>query len=184
MGIMQCCFSPDGIKLAASAMDDKHTIGVWDWEAGKTIATGPGTRGNILSLEFNNDSTTIVACAVKEVGFCTFAGGKLIKKTGTGMRPPTSVLCSAYDAQGTLYTGMFSGKIAVWSGNAVTKELPAHTARCNSLFFSNGQLISGGNDGVVITWTAASGTLTEVSRIDLKNPTIRSNRPMATSVYK
>jgi hypothetical protein len=33
MGIMQVCFSPDGTKVAASSMDDKHTIGIWEWEA-------------------------------------------------------------------------------------------------------------------------------------------------------
>jgi len=77
---------------------------------------------------------------------------------------------------------MFSGEIAVWAGNTISKKLPAHTARCNSLSFANGQLTSGGNDGQVIIWTAASGALTKVKSFDLKDPKIRSNRPMATSV--
>jgi len=78
---------------------------------------------------------------------------------------------------------MFSGEIAVWSGNTISKKLPAHTARCNSLHFSNGQMISGGNDGAVHIWTAASGALTKVKSFDLKDPKIRSMKPMATSVW-
>lgn len=59
-GVMQVAFSNDGKYLAASAMDDEHCVAVYEWAAKpKTgqalvpIASGKGTRANILSLGFN-----------------------------------------------------------------------------------------------------------------------------------
>lgn len=59
-GIKCVAFSPNGQYLAASAFDDDHTIAIYDWaakpktgEALKPIASGKGTRANILSLGFN-----------------------------------------------------------------------------------------------------------------------------------
>ena len=90
-GVMQVCFSNDGKYLAASAMDDDHTIAVYDitkqpktGQAWAPIASGKGTRANILSLGFSTDNTTIVATCVKEVNFFTFAGGVIKGQKGTG----------------------------------------------------------------------------------------------------
>ena len=60
-GIKNVAFSPDGKLLAASAMDDDHTIAIYEWQTKlkpgqtyKPIATGKGTRAVIMSLGFNS----------------------------------------------------------------------------------------------------------------------------------
>jgi hypothetical protein len=78
---MHLAFSNDGKFLVASAMDDDHSIAIYEWEAkakpGVTIKPifGKGTRANILSLGFNPTGDKIVATCVKELSFFTFAGG-------------------------------------------------------------------------------------------------------------
>lgn len=81
---MHVAFSQDGKYLAASAMDDDHSVAIYDWKAPlKTgvaispIAVGKGTRANILSLGFSPDGQKVVATCVKEVSFFTWAGGVL-----------------------------------------------------------------------------------------------------------
>ena len=71
-------FSQDGKYIAASAMDDDHSIAVYEWNAPlkpgqaiKPLAFGKGTRANILSLGFSPDAQTVVATCVKEVDFFT-----------------------------------------------------------------------------------------------------------------
>lgn len=90
-GIKNLAFSPNGKYLAGSAFDDDHTIAIYDWqskpktgEALKPIASGKGTRANILSLGFNPTSDQLVATCVKEVNFFTFDGGLIKGKKGTG----------------------------------------------------------------------------------------------------
>jgi microtubule-associated protein-like 6 len=78
-GIKNIAFSSDGKFLAASAFDDDHSIAVYQWNAKlkpgetcKPLASGKGTRANILSLGFNPQNNQIIATAVKEVVFFTF----------------------------------------------------------------------------------------------------------------
>ena len=90
-GIKNLAFSKDGKLLAASAFDDDHCIAVYQLgqtlKPGQTvapIATGKGTRAQILSLGFNPQGTELVGTCVKEVDFFSFAGGLIKKKVGTG----------------------------------------------------------------------------------------------------
>lgn len=50
----------------------------------KPIASGKGSKANILSLGFNPAGNQLVATAVKEVSFFTFDGGVVKGKKGTG----------------------------------------------------------------------------------------------------
>jgi hypothetical protein len=95
-GIKTVAFSADGKYLAASAFDEDHTIAIYDWkvklkpgEAYKPIASGKGTRANILSLGFNPAGNMLIATAVKEVNFFTFDGGIIKGKKGTGWNANT-----------------------------------------------------------------------------------------------
>jgi hypothetical protein len=135
-GIKTLAFSNNGKYLAATALDDYHCVAVYEWNAPlkagqsiKPIATGKGTRANILSLGFNSADDMIVATCIKEVCFITFNNGviKCSKGSGWGKNPIEAVLCQA-SIDGTLFTGTFSGSILQWSGKTITSSsLKAHT---------------------------------------------------------
>ena len=83
-------------------MDDDHTVAIYDWqkvlkpgETIKPLASGKGTRANIMSLGFNPSGDTLIATAIKEVNFFTYAGGILTaaKGTGWGTNPQEAVIC-------------------------------------------------------------------------------------------
>jgi len=129
-GIKTICFSNDGKKIAASAMDDEHNIAVYELkqlkagESLKPIAAGKGTRANILSLGFGPADDVLVATCVKEVNFFTFAGGAIKGKRGTGWGTagPESVLCQAF-VDDTLITGMYSGFLILWKGASCSGKI-------------------------------------------------------------
>jgi len=81
------------------------------------LASGKGTRANILSLGFSPDNSTVVATCVKEVSFFTFQGGLIKGKKGTGWgtKPAQTVMCQTY-MDNTLVTGGFSGDLILWNG--------------------------------------------------------------------
>jgi hypothetical protein len=152
-------------------MDDSHNIAVFEWEkapatgkAIKPIATGKGPRANVLSLGFNATSDQVIATCVKEVSFFTFAGGAIKGSKGSGWgRSGAETTTSQALVGNTLFTGLFSGEIASWSGSSISKRTKAHTQRVNALYANArdgaDQLVSGGQDGKVIIWKATGTAL-------------------------
>ena len=192
MGIKTLAFSPDGKYLAASALDDKHEVAVWDWEAPSKagqphapIAHGNGSRANILSLGFNPASNQIIATCVKEVVFMSFSGGVIKGKKGSGWGNTGGETTPSQAFVGdTLFTGLYSGEIAAWSGTSLSKRNKAHGGRVNSLYSSASmpnKLLSGGHDGLVILWAVNGTGLTQEKQFSLKEASIRSMNPAATS---
>lgn len=78
-GIGNCCISPDGRIVAANALDDYHTVCVYDVDAAieakkninsKTtglVSSGRCTRAEILHLKFHPTEKLIIAACMKEI---------------------------------------------------------------------------------------------------------------------
>jgi len=109
-----------------------------------------------MSLGWNATSDVVIATAVKQVVFFTFADGKLRnqKGTGWGTTPADTVLCQA-TCGNNLFTGHHTGEIISWNGSSIAKRQKSHTAKVASLFTNDAGtvLISGGGDGIVSTWS-------------------------------
>jgi WD40 repeat protein len=207
-GIKHIAFSPDGLLLAASAMDEKHSLVVYNWESPeidfkphRPLATGFGPGEAILSIGFDLDNTTLIVTCVKAVWFFTFANGVMKGTRGLGwknchLRPETT-LCHCFHGE-SLFTGFFSGHIGRWTGQTLKKAVKAHTGKVNSLYsnFLSGsgankivsganKIVSGGNDGKVITWNVHhDGNLKQAQVFDLAATAIRSMWPKAISVCR
>ena len=180
-GVCQLAFSNNGRYLAGAAADDYHCVAIYDWnecrilsksspsksKSGGLVATGQVSRANILSLVFNPADDMLVATAVKEVNFISFAGGllKASKGIGWGSTRQQAVLCAAYIGT-ALVTGSFNGQLLVWRGRKLEQVLKAHTGCVNCIWplGKGAGFLTGGNDGLIITWNA---DLTIASKINV-----------------
>jgi len=166
-GIRNVCFSNDGKKIAACALDEQHTIAIYDVEKAilskqnpnkknnddGLISTGKLARTPIFDLKFDLTDKTIIAAGLKEIYFMSFEGGILKKskgvwdKTGT----PQSALTVGFVETHTI-TGMFKGQLLVWNKNRLTSSVQGHTGPVTAMVTRKGAtkgLITGGRDGVI-----------------------------------
>lgn len=108
-----------------------------------------------MSLGWNATSDIVIATAVKQVVFFTFANGKLknTKGSGWGKQPADTVLTQAHCGN-TMFTGHHSGEIISWTGSSISKRQKCHASKVSTLYANDAGtvLISGGGDGVVTTW--------------------------------
>lgn len=192
-GIAQLAFSPSGKLLAAAAMDDDHCVAIYEWEKNEAqmkkkggtpaiLASGKGSRSPFFSLCFSPKEDELVGTCAKEVRFFTYANGVLKGKTGTGWGKTTqqAVLCSTY-IDTTLVTGIYAGTILLWKGSTITKRLEGHTDSCNAVWNRTSEkgFITGGNDGLVIVWSA---NFEQLTTLNIKDASINSFNPKVRSV--
>lgn len=165
-GIGNCCISPDGRYVAASALDDNHTVCVYDIElaieakknpkktASGLLASGRSTRAEILDLKFHPTEKLIVAACMKEVQFITFGNSTIKCDKGVwGKQSPQAAMAVTFLA-GNAVTAMFNGNLFGWTGSSVTNIVKAHTGPATSIASrKRGKgIISGGKAGVIIIW--------------------------------
>lgn len=173
-GVSDLKFSPDGIYLVASAMDDDHTIFFYDWKnAGKVIAKEKGHTDSIFGIEFNPKAAyEFITFGIKHLKLWTF-DAKSNKMNGTrglfGNGKADTIICATYLPNGNFATGTHSGDILYWSGNQVVKVIPKiHDGPVFSLLY-NGKLglISAGRDGHMILHDTR--TMNLIHKIELES---------------
>ena len=78
-GVQRLAFSDDGSLLAATGMDEEHTLAVYDVSSAKKggtkfplITSGKGSKANVLHILFSPDSKQVVLLCLKEVQFVSF----------------------------------------------------------------------------------------------------------------
>lgn len=202
-GINHLCFSKCGKYLAASAADDEHNIAIFEWAKGAKIqqnsaniksqkqkaaasinpvlAAGKGPRANVMGICFNNQSDTLAVPCVKEVNFVSFANGSYKMKKGTGLKGDmlTTITCAAY-MNNTLVCGTYNGKLVLFAGNSVSKNIKGHTGTVNSIWIreNNKGFLTGGNDSMIFYWDAKFNVVSKINIIEKNinslNPRIRS----------
>jgi WD40 repeat protein len=66
-GICALGFSNEGKYLVSVGLDDSHTIAIWDWQAGRVIASDKASQERVFDIEVSPYSNTIVTCGVKHI---------------------------------------------------------------------------------------------------------------------
>ena len=190
-GINHLCFSNDGKLLAASALDDEHSIAVFEWEKGtaenisksqnhrlkdknfnmETLSLylycqGKMGRANILGMCFNKSGKKLACCGVKEVNIFEIAKGSMKKKRCTGLKGSeiTAIMCCGY-LNDILICGSSTGNLLICSGSMFTKSKKAHKNGINCLYIKNNEkgFLTGGNDGYILIWDNKINTVNKIS---------------------
>eukprot|EP00164_Ancoracysta_twista_P003608 GFYU01004833.1.p1 GENE.GFYU01004833.1~~GFYU01004833.1.p1 ORF type:complete len:841 (-),score=277.23 GFYU01004833.1:156-2678(-) len=144
-------------KLVSVGCDDKYSIFVWDWKKQKMITTCAGAQKKTLFIEASPDGKNFVAGGLKFINMYTLNGTRLTKANGIFGRKIgiQNVVSAAYDQTGgKLYTGSGKGDIITWKGSKATGSVKAHTGPMHACHVTDdGDLITGGKDGVVKVWS-------------------------------
>jgi len=90
-GIAHVAFSNNGLYLACCDMSDENNIYIFDVKSqlkpGQKwvpLASGRGGRQKLLSLGWNAQNDHVIATGIKCVLFCSWSGGKVSVKKGSG----------------------------------------------------------------------------------------------------
>ena len=67
--------SGDGVKLASIALDDQHSLLVWDWKKGQKLASSRVSGDKIFGVKWNRfDNNQLVTVGVRHIRFWTQTG--------------------------------------------------------------------------------------------------------------
>lgn len=65
----------DGVKLASIALDDQHSLLVWDWKRGQKLASTRVSGDKIFGVKWNRiDNNQLVTIGVRHIRFWTQTG--------------------------------------------------------------------------------------------------------------
>ena len=147
--------SGDGKWLATA--DEKGTVKLWEFPAGKPGAVITAASGAITAMGFSSTSAKL-ACAAqdKSVTLWNVADGQPLAKVAT----PADVAALAWIGD-KLATSGADGAIHIWSDAlAPIKELKGHSGAVSALAAREALLFSAGADGIARVWDVEKGQST------------------------
>lgn len=142
-------FSACGKYLASVAADDENTVTVWDWKAGKKLASLEGDSNVILSLRWSHaDDSAFCTVGKRHIYMWTFDGKTLKKERGQLGKFATSTFpCVGYSEKGYACVGAQDGSVLVFVGRKAKKVVKVHKGAVYAIDWWKGGLVTGGKDG-------------------------------------
>eukprot|EP00727_Mastigamoeba_balamuthi_P005313 m51a1_g14780 hypothetical protein (1397) ;mRNA; r:446353-450955 len=157
-------FSPDGKKLVSVGMDDYHTIVVWDWEAGKPIASARGSTDKVFDINFSPfDNNAVMSCGVKHSTFWTITGNTLKSNKGivSGVGKIQTMHCMAFPTPEYTVIGTACGELYVYKANKLEWVSPVvHPGGVTAIFCDKEFILTAGSDGQLKQWIFENGKVT------------------------
>ncbi|KAK9809912.1 hypothetical protein WJX72_001539 [[Myrmecia] bisecta] len=142
-GICALSFSPDGVLLVVVAMDNAHTLSIYDWRRNKLLSQGRGYMGEppqVYGIEWNQFGgrgaipERFVSYGKKHVKLWQMddTGKWQNSQLAFGRLPLQNVQSAVFlpPASGAreclLVTGMASGQLYIWKGGGCCRAVSAH----------------------------------------------------------
>lgn len=146
-------FSPDGKFLLSIGEDDDHSLAVYEWQTNRMVCNSKVEKEPVLGASYISN-TDLAVFGAKFIKFFTINGKNVVGNRGTlgnASKPFEAQLCgTVFNNQ--FITGTHAGNLFVWAGRSLSKATKAHNGQVWALTTSQGQLLSGGSDGVIIVW--------------------------------
>eukprot|EP01006_Ploeotia_vitrea_P044073 TRINITY_DN66802_c4_g1_i1.p1 TRINITY_DN66802_c4_g1~~TRINITY_DN66802_c4_g1_i1.p1 ORF type:complete len:807 (-),score=500.45 TRINITY_DN66802_c4_g1_i1:110-2446(-) len=163
-------FSTDGKYLASVGHDNAFTLSVWDWEAGKRLASlsADAPPHKIFQLVWSSESE-FVTVGSKHVYFWTFDAEAGTLKKGRGLLRGgnyklQSFFSLSFTRKGFAAVGTKDGNVYFFNKNKAGKAVKLHDGAVFANTAWAGGLITGGKDGKVVV---IDSQLNEVRKIDV-----------------
>lgn len=122
-------FSPDGTQLLSIGQDDKNSLAVYNWKAGKIVWTAPTSKGKATAACWK-DNKEYCTVGNDHVKFWTEAKGTMGKVPGKW-----EPMCSVAFLEGSRYvSGGSSGSLFFWNGGSAFK-IEAHSGKVHAVKF-------------------------------------------------
>ncbi|KAM4607535.1 echinoderm microtubule-associated protein-like 6 isoform 3-T3 [Polymixia lowei] len=155
-GVCALDFSADGKSLVSVAIDDNHSIVIWDWKRGEKLATARGHKDKLFVVKCNpmvNDR--LVTVGIKHIKFWQHTGGGLTFRRGVfgnlGRLETMMSVCYGR-SEALVFSGAATGDVYIWKEPLLLKTIKAHDGPVFSMFSLDKGFVTGGKDGVVELW--------------------------------
>eukprot|EP00899_Mesostigma_viride_P008440 jgi/Mesvir1/17598/Mv08830-RA.1 len=157
--VVAIAFHPQGRMIGTVGLDDNHSVALYDWAAGKLVASAKGDTNRIYYCDFNPKDGRLVTVGEKHVKFFSLENGELVGRKGVygKVGAVSTALSIAFTPDGCTLTGHMGGQVFKWAegGNQAIKCYPGlHQGPVHELVCSGDFIISGGKDGKVKCWSA------------------------------
>jgi echinoderm microtubule-associated protein-like 6 len=152
-GVNAVAFSEDGSLVACSALDNEHSVYVFDANSGALQMKSSGDTNKIFDIAFSNEpgSKDFATAGVKHFYMWNAAEGAGSKKKGLfGSYEMTSFSCVIFDDKGRAFAGGSNGSVYVFQERNCIGKIDCHKEGfISALTWAEGFIWSGGKDGQV-----------------------------------
>lgn len=155
--------SPDNKLVAMTDNHNDHNLWVFDVDSEKNVKKDKCGPDRIYHIAFSlKDGENVIATAgIKHFATWDLDAASFKKRKGIygDAGKPTSHCCVAWDKDGTCYTGGANSHIYVWKDKELQSTYDVHgEGFVCAIKWSDGKIISGAKDGLVVVSDPSSGT--------------------------
>ena len=159
-------FSNDGKMLATVGGMPDYLLHIWDWEAEQVLLRAKAFSQDVYNVSFSpRFDGTLYTSGTGHIRFWkmadTFTGLKLQGEIGKfGAIELSDISAYLELPDGKVLSGSEAGNLLLWDGGLVKVEIrtsagPCHAGMVEVLFMHEGEVVSGGADGVLRFWAFA-----------------------------
>lgn len=175
-------FSNNSKLLAAVALDEDHTVTVFEWRTRTVISRCYGGTSHIFDVCFSDKDLGMVTCGVKDVKI--WKG--IMSKSPSFIRPPLGsvgalqpFLCCRYFT-GNPCIGTLDGNVYMFADGVLKTTVKAHDGTVSTMDVNSQgtNLLTGGKDGAVRLWNVNLECVKEITVMsvypDSPSPAVKS----------
>jgi len=150
-------FSPDSDLMASEG--DRHTIRLWDVKTGEETLTVVGPPGDIRSIAFSPDGTTLAAGSAETIELWRIRIGRATRTLRAKGRSGQSIRSVAFSRDGKLLAAAGHTAIGLWdvAGGQEVHRPPHHDLDVICVAFSpDGKFLASADDDTIRLWDATT----------------------------
>ena len=145
-GVESQAFSPSGDMVAASCMDDNHTICVFKTADGSQVGSEKGDTATIIGMCWYSESN-FVSYGIKHYKTWTLSGALLKGARGNFGKGKNIIVSHYMMSNKTFLHGASNGELQLWSGGSCSRVEKHHTICLDAIAVKEGEwILTGGKD--------------------------------------